>query len=154
MQIFCEKRKVSSTLPEAIAPSRGVTVYVVLFERYWSMGEHPSAAHRPMKYHGCTSIITLKPGAGAGIGAHFAVLFSGYYQICAVCGILRYTHISSIEHVTCNHCTLFIGYVALSVQSWHPVGCYALRNRPCHSVAPRGPGVPYSSADRSNGCCE
>jgi len=28
---------ISSALPEAIAPSRGVTVYVVLFERYCPM---------------------------------------------------------------------------------------------------------------------
>jgi len=32
---------ISSALPEAIARSRGVTVYVVLFERYWVMGLRP-----------------------------------------------------------------------------------------------------------------
>jgi len=37
VKMLCEKRMISSALPEAIAPSRGVTVYVVLFERYCPM---------------------------------------------------------------------------------------------------------------------
>jgi len=37
--LFFQIRMSDSALPEAIAPSRGVTVYVVLFERYWGQGQ-------------------------------------------------------------------------------------------------------------------